>query len=138
MTHEQIQDRLSEWLDGELDPAAAAAVSGHLDSCADCAARAGRLRRASAALFAKPVLSRASNEAFTRAVMARVEAESVPAVEAFPGCWLVPPFGLALAGLLAALWLPSIENFELPIDAQLVADGRGPLPSYDGVLGVAP
>lgn len=34
--HDTIADRLSEYLDGDLDPRSRAEVDGHLGSCADC------------------------------------------------------------------------------------------------------
>jgi hypothetical protein len=42
---DQWTDRLSEYLDGELDPAEHAALAAHLDRCAECAATLADLRR---------------------------------------------------------------------------------------------
>ena len=101
MTHEQNHQRLSEWLDGELDPAASAAASRHIDACSDCKSEVQRLRRLGSALFQAPVpLDRRSNEAFVSRVMARVEAESVSPWERFAALFLAPAFALALVGLL--------------------------------------
>ena len=44
MTHDNFQEKLSEWLDGELDASASAEVSAHLSACAACKAEASRLR----------------------------------------------------------------------------------------------
>lgn len=138
MTHEQIQEQLSEWLDGELDPAASADASRHIDACASCQADVARLKRLGAALFKTlPAADPRSTEAFVARVMARVETDAVSPWERFAGRWLAPAFGLALAGLLAGILLPELDA-ELPLDAQLLADGRGALPSYDGFLEAAP
>lgn len=44
MTCRAVHARLSEWLDGDLAPAGARAVSGHLESCSACSRRAAELR----------------------------------------------------------------------------------------------
>ncbi len=128
MKHEEIRELLGQWIDGELGAAEAAAVAAHAAACAGCRADEARLRRLGPALFqaAAPPDPR-KTEAFVARVMARVEADSIPAWTR----WLTPALGMALAGLLAALWLPSSDALDLPLDAQLVADA-----SYD--LGVAP
>jgi anti-sigma factor RsiW len=53
MTCEEIEDRLSDFVDGELDGAAAAAITAHLETCARCAGIARdfeRLRHSARAL----------------------------------------------------------------------------------------
>lgn len=131
MTHERIQERLNEWLDGELDASASAEVSAHLESCGACRGEAARLRRLGPALFsAKPDFSRASNEAFTRAVMARVEAESVTPWERFAALFVAPALGLALAGLLFAIYSPR-PDADAPLGVAMAVD-------TDSVMGVAP
>src|SRR5574340_9840 len=40
----RVRRRLSEWIDGELDPGLARKVEEHLSLCAECARRAGELR----------------------------------------------------------------------------------------------
>lgn len=118
MKHEEIRELLGQWVDGELGESEAAAVSAHAAACAGCRADERRLRRLGPALFraAAPADPRRT-EAFVARVMARVEADSVPAWTR----WLTPALGLALAGLVAALWLPSADAFDLPLDAPLVA-----------------
>lgn len=54
MTCEQIQDRLSPYLDGELDAASRAEVERHLAGCPECADLLACLRRAMTALAAFP------------------------------------------------------------------------------------
>jgi anti-sigma factor RsiW len=46
MTCDELRDRLSPYVDGELDAAARAAVDAPLGACPDCAALAACLRRA--------------------------------------------------------------------------------------------
>jgi anti-sigma factor RsiW len=45
MTCQELDERLDAWVDGELDPRAAAEVEAHLASCALCQARERRLRQ---------------------------------------------------------------------------------------------
>jgi anti-sigma factor RsiW len=47
-THEQIQDRLSDYLDDELDPAARDGVHAHLRTCVECRAVLEQLRAVAA------------------------------------------------------------------------------------------
>jgi anti-sigma factor RsiW len=56
MTCASIHDRLSEWLDGELAPAAAHEVEAHLDACSACSRRAAELRGLSRLLAELPRL----------------------------------------------------------------------------------
>ena len=57
MTHDIWTDRLSEYVDGELDVATARALELHLTGCADCRTIADDLRKVSAHGKALPVLS---------------------------------------------------------------------------------
>jgi len=45
MTCHEVDERLDDWVDGELDAGAAAEVEAHLASCADCQAQERRLRQ---------------------------------------------------------------------------------------------
>ena len=56
MTCERVRGRLSEWLDGDLEPGAARSVSSHLQSCEECARTADELRAVSSLLAALPRL----------------------------------------------------------------------------------
>lgn len=134
MKHEECRELLGEWIDGALSAAKSAEAAAHVESCAACREDAARLRRLGPALFRAPApADPRSTEAFVARVMARVEEDSVPAWERFAGRWLTPALGLALCGLAAFLWLPSLDSYELPLDAQLVADGGGSMaPNYGG------
>lgn len=56
MTHDTWTDRLSEYIDGELDAGTARALETHLGGCAECRAVADDLRRLSARARALPVV----------------------------------------------------------------------------------
>jgi anti-sigma factor RsiW len=68
----EMLDHLSEYLDGELDPASCAEIEGHLHDCEPCVAflRSLRATVAHVASLPKPVLSeearRACAEAYAR------------------------------------------------------------------------
>ena len=61
MTHDTWIDRLSEYVDGELDASTARALEAHLAGCADCRAIADDLRAVSARARALPVVPPASD-----------------------------------------------------------------------------
>lgn len=63
MTCALVRRRLSEWLDGELEPRLARLVAGHLESCAACAQRAEELRGVSRLLSELPRLEPAESVA---------------------------------------------------------------------------
>jgi len=66
-------DRLQDWLDGDLDAAAAATLQAHLADCAACRARADELRALDESLqFASPRL--ALDDAFDAKLFAQIEA----------------------------------------------------------------
>jgi len=125
MTHEKIREMLSEWLDGELDPSARAAVSAHLDACPACDAEAARLRRLGPALFRAPARpDPRSTEAFVSRVMARVEADSVSLWERLAARVLAPALGLALAGLVFAIAMPDPDE-DAPLGVAAVSMDAG-------------
>lgn len=125
MTHDKIRERLSEWLDGELDAPARAEVSAHLEACPSCRNEAARLRRLGPALFpaAAPADPR-STEAFVARVMARVEAESVSPWERFAARVLAPALALALAGLVFAIAAPGPDE-DAPLGVAAAAVDAG-------------
>lgn len=128
MTHEQMQERLSEWLDGEFEPAESAAASRHIDACPACKAEVSRLRRLGESLFsARSAADPRSTEAFVARVMARVDAESVSPWERLAARFLAPAFGLALAALLLAISLPSSDE-DAPLGVAAVSADADYLP----------
>jgi anti-sigma factor RsiW len=107
MEHEQALEKLDEWIDGELAADESAALSRHLDACADCRREAALRKRLGEALFAPlPPEDPRKTEAFVRRVMGRVEAESVPAWRRLLGRALTPALGLGLAALLLSILNP--------------------------------
>jgi anti-sigma factor RsiW len=133
MRHEDIRDRLGEWIDGELDPAVRLEVGAHLSACADCGLEAGRLRRLGSALFAAPLpADPRSTEAFAARVMARVQAEPISVWERLAARVLAPTLALALAGLLLAISIPRAdEDADAPLGVAALADA-------DAILGATP
>ncbi len=135
MTCARIRGRLSEWLDGELEPAAARAVSTHLQGCAECARRADELRAVSALLGGLPRLE--ARDSVAAQVLDRLEMETEtrrPALAVlFRGFAAARPFmlpSLAPAGLI----LVSVLAGALALDP-------GPLPEVHlapGAWGVTP
>ena len=131
MTHEQIQEVLSDWIDGELAAEASAEVTAHVDACPPCAREAALRRRLGSALFQAPVpADPRATEAFVARVMARVEASAVTPWERFAGRILTPAFGLALAVLLFSIAVPSADE-DAPLGVAASVDA-------EFVLGVTP
>jgi len=131
MNHDQIRGRLDEWLDGALSPAESSAASSHIDACVDCRNEVSRLKRLGAALFAAPApVDPRSTEAFVARVMARVEEDAVSPWERFAARVLAPAFGLALAGLIFTISLPSAAEDDSPLGVAMV--------DAEAVMGVAP
>lgn len=75
MTHDHIIDRLSEYLDGELDPADAEAIRLHLEGCAGCQAVAEELAQVAQAGAQLPDLP-PTRELWT-GIEARIKGEQV-------------------------------------------------------------
>jgi len=122
MTHEQIHERLGEWLDGELNAGESADASRHVDACAACKTEAARLKRLGAALFkAAPAADPRSTEAFVARVMERVSADAVTPWERFAARVLAPALGLALAGLVFTISMPAADE-DAPLGVAAVAD----------------
>jgi hypothetical protein len=74
MTCNVVKRRLSEWIDGDLEPAAAQRVQGHVASCEDCARRADELRTVSRLLAGLPRLE--CREPIAARVLDRVDIET--------------------------------------------------------------
>jgi hypothetical protein len=135
MTCARVRSRLSEWLDGELEPAAAREVSSHLSKCPPCAGRADELRAVSALLAELPRLG--AREPVARSVLDRLEIESEerrPALaQLFRSFAAARPFMLPSL-VPAALVLVSVLAGVLALDS-------GPLPEVHlapGAWGAVP
>jgi hypothetical protein len=135
MTCARVRGRLSEWLDGELEPATAGAVSSHLRACPECAQKANELRAVSALLAGLPRLEAGGSVAAR--VLDRLEMEAAtrrPALAA-----LFRGFAAARPNMLpslvpAGLLLVSVLAGVLALDS-------GPLPEVHlapGAWGAVP
>lgn len=109
MDHDRAQEKLDEWLDGELADDESAELSRHLDACPQCRAQAALRRRLGEALFVAPAPEDPrATEAFVRRVMSRVEDSRAPSWSAWLGRALTPALGLGLAALLLSIVLPGL------------------------------
>lgn len=122
MDHEQLKQRLSEYLDGTLEGAERLQVETHLKACAECHAFCSNWRVVSQNLFVRPS-EIASSEAFVRNVMDRLESIGRKRVTTLiPVSWFAPIFG-AVAILFLAVMPSPAQNF-VP-DALLTGTGEG-------------
>ncbi len=135
MTCARVRGRLSEWLDGELEPAAARAVSTHLQGCAECTRRADELRAVSSLLAGLPRLE--ARDSVAAQVLDRLEMETETRR---------PALAVLFRGFAAArpLMLPSLVPAGLILVSVLagaLALDPGPLPEVHfapGAWGVIP
>jgi len=133
MTCVGVRNRLSAWMDGDLDPSAARGVSTHLSACAACRRRARELVAASRALSELPRLE--PPESVATRVRDRIELETRNPALAF----LFRGFGAARPYML-----PSIVPAALVVVTLLagaLALDSGPLPEVrlpPGAWGVLP
>jgi hypothetical protein len=135
MTCARARARLSEWLDGELEPTTARTVQSHLSGCPACARRAEELRGACALLAELPRL--ASPEPVAARVLDRLEIE---------GGSRRPGLALLFRGFAAArpCILPSLVPAALvlvSVLAGVLALDSGPLPEVHlapGAWGAVP
>jgi anti-sigma factor RsiW len=65
-------ERLQDWIDGDLDPAEAAALEAHLAGCMRCQPRLSALRAADA-LLSRALPPQRLTESFDRSVLERVD-----------------------------------------------------------------
>lgn len=118
-----IRRRLSAWMDGALAPAAARAVSAHLDACDECARRLAELRGVSELLGELPRLE--APESIAQEVLTRLEVETrgpglgmllrrFGAARPFIMPSLVPAALVLVTVLSAALALDSGDHTRLP------------------------
>lgn len=111
MTHDNFQEKLSEWLDGELDASMSAVVEAHVGACPACRREAELLRRLGPALFRPPAAADPrATEAFVARVMGRVEADAISIWERLSARVLAPALGLALAALMLSIALPGPDE----------------------------
>lgn len=111
MIHDDFQEKLSEWLDGELDASMSASVAAHVGVCASCRREADLLRRLGPALFRAPAAADPrATEAFVARVMSRVESDKVSIWERLAARVLAPALGLALAALMLSIALPGPDK----------------------------
>jgi hypothetical protein len=135
MTCARIRARLSEWLDGDLEPSLARTVQSHLAACPGCARQAQELRSACALLAALPRL--ASPEPIAARVLGRLEIE---------GSSRRPGLASLFRGFAAArpYMLPSLVPAALvlvSVLAGILALDSGPLPEVHlapGAWGAVP
>ena len=128
MTCQELDERLDEWVDGELPEAAAAEVEAHLASCALCQERERRLRQVLAHAASLPRSVTPPRDLWP-GIARRVERERSWAWAS--GSW--SPWALAAAatvvvGLAAALWTgrppAAVRTVEIPVatpEARLLA-----------------
>jgi hypothetical protein len=103
MTHDTWTDRLSEYVDGDLDTGTARALEAHLAGCADCRSIADDLRRISARGRALPVVPPATD--LWDGIESRMHAEGIVPLRSRArrtGLFVSWP-RLAAAGLLLGL-----------------------------------
>jgi anti-sigma factor RsiW len=127
MTHDTWTDRLSEYVDGELDPATTRALETHLAGCAECQAVASDLRQI--ATRARSLPDRPVRADLWNGIEARIIEGSVLPLErpARKGLFVSWPrlaaagIALAVASGAAALALTRSRTVELPQVATGVA-----------------
>jgi hypothetical protein len=124
-----VRRRLSEWIDGDLEPGLARRVEGHLSLCCDCAKRARELRAVGRLLACLPRLE--APEAVASQVSQRIEMETEtrrPAlVSLYRGFSAARPFMLPSL-VPAMLVLVTILGGALALDP-------GPLPEVHLAVG---
>jgi predicted anti-sigma-YlaC factor YlaD len=118
MTCQELEERLDEWLDGELDPRAAAEVEGHLAGCALCQARERRLRQLLAHAASLPRAVAPPRDLWPE-IARRIAHERAWSWRAGgPQPWALAAAATVLIGLVAVLWIaraPSaVRSVELP------------------------
>jgi len=135
MTCAHVRRRLSDWLDGGLDPAAARALQAHLAKCSACSRQADELRAMSGLLAELPRLL--APEPVAARVLDRLELEAENRR---------PALALLFRGFAAArpLILPSLVPAGLVLASVLagvLALDSGPLPEVHfapGAWGAVP
>jgi anti-sigma factor RsiW len=80
MNCERSRERMMEWMDGRLDPAAATELKAHVDQCAGCQAELAAMRQMARVLDAPAPVGPSGN--LRRGVLAAIEAEKAIAAGA--------------------------------------------------------
>ncbi|MBV8879677.1 MAG: zf-HC2 domain-containing protein [Planctomycetaceae bacterium] len=111
--------RLDEYLDGELDGAARAAVEAHLSSCAACAGELQRSRKLEAVLRSVPSGAAPDADRFMQSVRLRARRP------------LPPPWMLAAAALLLAAGLVIVLSAGRKVDVAQELSRYAEKPSAD-------
>ncbi|MBI4375045.1 MAG: zf-HC2 domain-containing protein [Elusimicrobia bacterium] len=119
MDHSEIEERIFEFFDGELDAAASVEIGRHLDACGPCRQRLERWLRVSR--FLRAPAPRAGPD-FAAAVMSRLPRESPAAAlrGRLSRAIMVPVYAFAAAALFLAL-VPRPES-QPSTDALLLSD----------------
>jgi hypothetical protein len=118
MTCQELDERLDEWVDGELSAAAAAEVGAHLASCSLCQERERRLRQVLAHAASLPRSVTPPHDLWPD-IARRVERErSRSWASGGWSPWALAAAAAVLVGLTAALWsgrAPSaVKTVEIP------------------------
>jgi anti-sigma factor RsiW len=114
LTHDDVIERLSPYLDDELDPVASAEIARHLASCASCAREEERLRASSVAM-------RSGLETYTAPARLRSRLTS-DLIETRPRAWT--PWRLAFGMASAAAVVVMAGVAWLSLLGPDVASGR--------------
>lgn len=103
MTHEQVQEQLSAWLDGELANGERRAVEAHLADCAACRAVGDDLRQL--ARIASKLPASPPDRNLWPGIEARLRSSQVTPIAAPRSRWRAPATwaGLVAAGLLVGV-----------------------------------
>jgi hypothetical protein len=128
MTCQELDERLDDWIDGELPAAAAAEVEAHLASCALCQERERRLRQVLAHAASLPRSVTPPRDLWP-GIARRVERErSWSWASGSWGPWALAAAATVVVGLAAVLWTGrppgAVRTVEIPVatpEARLAA-----------------
>jgi predicted anti-sigma-YlaC factor YlaD len=139
MTCQELDERLDEWVDGELDPRAAAEVEGHLASCAVCRERERRLRQLLAHAASLPRSVAPPRDLWPGIARGIARERTWSWAPATWQPWALAAAATVLVGVAAVLWTgrtpTAVRTVEIPVatpEARLAA-----LPVSDPVLAAA-
>lgn len=102
MNHDQIQDQLDAYLDGQLSPDRIQEIEGHLGACGDCRIYVENWQKVRTAFFGLPALK--ASGSFAVRVMQEIEKSAEWSLKNFLR-WAFPTFALMGAALfLISIW----------------------------------